>query len=334
MRRSLFVSFAICSALSACTTGRLQSNSPFEPSRPAIVRAAIASGTLYVANDYPASDSAVTVYPPGSNAPSRTISNGVEYPIALAMDRDNDLFVLSIGGNTVNQYPKRGTSPMRTIEGGKSPLLSIAVAPDNDLYVGQKLAIKAYRPGKTSFFRRLPAAVPVALTFDASGTLYVADYTDVRIYPPKTKKPSVTISQGIYDPSAIALDASGNIYLANGSRSGTSNIIVYDPSGSVVRTISQGVDRPTAMALDSTGTLYVGNSGSYSVTVYAPGSESPERTITQDIDGPNALAFDPQGNLYVANFYGGVTVYAPGQTSVLRTITKGVSYPHALLFTP
>jgi DNA-binding beta-propeller fold protein YncE len=218
--------------------------------------------------------------------------------------------------------------------------------------------VTVYAPGSNSVLRTISQGVyqPQALAFDVGGNLYVANYgcfsgpscsptvpSTVTVYAPGSTSVLRTISQGVNTPAALAIDGTGNLYVANPAdypSKGPSTVTVYAPgSNTVLRTISQGVDFPDALALDGSDNLYVANTNANTVTVYASGKTSILRTITQGVADPLALALDASQNLYVANcgkcLSSGtdtVTVYAPGRKNVLRTISDDVNRPNALAF--
>lgn len=139
---------------------------------------------------------------------------------------------------------------------------------------------------------------------------------------------------GLADPTALALDARGNLYVAN-----RATVTIYGPgaAGNVapVRTLagpSTGLFSLTGIAVDRRGYVYVANDtvtkdglrGAGTVTVYAPGASGdarPVRTIrgrATRLSRPTGLALDATGNLYVVNGdvlmedLGSVAVFAPG----------------------
>ena len=71
------------------------------------------------------------------------------------------------------------------------------------------------------------------------------------VYAPGSKSPLRTIRKGgTEDPGALALDGSGDLYVANGN----DTVTVYAPgTRSVLRTISQGVYGASALGFDSSG---------------------------------------------------------------------------------
>ena len=133
---------------------------------------------------------------------------------------------------------------------------------------------------------------------------------------------------GLNDPSALAFDSSGNLYVAN-SNNGT--VSKFAPGSTTPTATLNGLSNPKALAFDSSGNLYVANSNNDTVSEFAPGSTTPTATLT-GLSDPQALAFDGSGNLYVVNYDGGtVSEFAPGNTTPTTTLT-GLIDPQALAF--
>jgi DNA-binding beta-propeller fold protein YncE len=182
--------------------------------------------------------------------------------------------------------------------------------------------------------------------------------------------PSATLS-GLSGPGAMAVDSSGNLYVANqysdtvsefaaGSTTPTATLsglndpdaLACDAKGNLYvanwnnNTVSEfapgsttpsdtlaGLSGPIALACDAKGDLYVVNAGNNTVSEFAPGSTTPTATFT-GLSGPNALACDSSGKLYVTNWNNStVSEFAPGSTTPTNTLT-GLNYPDALAFDP
>jgi DNA-binding beta-propeller fold protein YncE len=145
-----------------------------------------------------------------------------------------------------------------------------------------------------------------------------------------------TISQGVYFPCAVALDASGNLYVAN---YGSSTVAVFPPGGSQPsRTITAGLRNPSALALDPAGNLFVTNVNggkrySGSVTVYRRGDAKPSLTITKELVNPSGSALGPSGELYVVDLCcAKIVVFPKGSTTPDRAITRGIYGPSSIAF--
>jgi hypothetical protein len=148
---------------------------------------------------------------------------------------------------------------------------------------------------------------PTGVAVDSSGNLYVADscqgYScsgDIQVFAAGSNGNVASIrtitgaATGIAGPEGLALDAAGDLYVAN---AGTNAITVYAPgatgNAAPIRTIAGSktrLDAPCGVALDGLGYLYVGTEDGQQpagvhlpVLVFAPnakGDAAPVSTIT------------------------------------------------------
>jgi hypothetical protein len=198
--------------------------------------------------------------------------------------------------------------------------------------------------------------------YDNSNYGSYSGVNSVTVYAATTGR--LTPSQRIYGsntklktPMGIAVDSSGNIYVANsGGRSVTVYAAGATGNAAAIQTISgskTGLAQPWGLALDPSGNIYVANqnygSGSYAIAVYAAGANgnvAPIRTISGSatlLSCPAGIALDARTppNIYVANNscsgssagnYA-ITVYAGGangNVAPIQTINgnyTGLSFP-------
>jgi hypothetical protein len=178
------------------------------------------------------------------------------------------------------------------------------------------------------------------VAIDSSGNLYVADsgnYTIRKITPAGTVSTlaGVAGSRGevdgvgsaarLYDPQNLAVDRSGNIYVADGmgdvvrkiTSSGAVTTLAGTPgnAGSADGTGSAAMfNDPTGINVDGSGNVYVADYGNDTVRKIAPGgvvttiAGSPLVAGSADgtgsaanFNGPAGLGVDSSGNVYVAD---------------------------------
>lgn len=212
-------------------------------------------------------------------------------------------------------------------------------------------------PAKLASVQRVPAFTATSCTtpclYLTNGTFTTAG--SVTTYPVSADG-NIAQSRAIHGPKTglglawgIALDAVGNIYVAN---HGANAVSVYaaDAHGNVapervIKGSRTGLDGPSGIALDADGNIYVANTGHgntprSSVLVFdetAHGDVAPMRTISGANTGlaaPSAIAFGRAGNLYVADRAGKcVLVFAPGASGNAVPI-RIISGENTLIYGP
>jgi DNA-binding beta-propeller fold protein YncE len=142
---------------------------------------------------------------------------------------------------------------------------------------------------------------------ERGGYVYVTNRTsqgasELLVYPAGTQNPAPmrTITKNIADVGGIAVDASGNVYVANG---GAGNVLEFAPgAASLVKTYSKDLVHPIDVTV-ANGTLYVADQGNASngyaqqILEYALGQDTPLIGIG-GLGGPaqlnEGIAVDPQ----------------------------------------
>ena len=269
----------------------------------AIERAKQPKQLVYVSS---AGASTVTVFDVSGSKPSvvRTITNGINNPISLAVDKTGDLFVTNPAAQNVTEYRPGATKPCRTFTKGLVSPFGIVVGTDGTVYV-------------------------------SNWTMYLNAPGSVVIYPPaKTTPRLVVASKNFSQVQAVTLDKKNNLYIAFTNRAGgnwTSQVDEF-PAGStsssslkLLWTIpgmqSQGI------AFDNKGNAVVSVSntgtGAAALEIFKPGSKRPFKTIGEStlVNYPQQVAFDADDSvLYVGSAQTAANAYDYSTWALLNTL--------------
>ena len=109
---------------------------------------------------------------------------------------------------------------------------------------------------------------------------------------------------GGFDHAAgVAVDKSGNIYVADEADSAVKEMPAGCASPSCVTTLGGGFSFPFGVAVDGSGNVYVADTNNNSIKEMPSGcaSSSCVTTLGGGFDGPSGVAVDASGNVYVAD---------------------------------
>lgn len=274
-------------------------------------------GNVYVGS-IPSQGSAgsIAVYSSLGATKVATIAKGVGVPSAMTFNKQGLLYV-------ANQKPFASSSK----------------------YCASTGSVKAYPAGSMNYRVATAKGTVCPLAVGYAKALYVLNANkSVTVYSVTKKKITLlrTVRNGVASPVAMAVDSSGNFYVANDtgtSKSPSGNVVAYR-YGSSVPAYKIGFSQrwPIALATDSSGHLYVGTAATYVNTSaqkacaneYAPLSKK----LVQQFCGGNVMSsivVDSSNNIYLAAYsasssssgsvaYGGQVAVFSQSGKKLRTI--------------
>ncbi|MGA2351974.1 MAG: Ig-like domain repeat protein [Terracidiphilus sp.] len=243
------------------------------------------TGAAYVADS---GHGKVLQYPAGSTAATTPISVGTGFtaPTGVAVDGLGNVYVADSGKVTEVPYVSGAldSDAQTVIQSGLGTALNLAVDGAGNVYVADELnaqVVKISNPStKSTLFRGSTLSLdsgyalggftrPSAVAVDAWGNVFVADGTNLDEVTPLGAQ--TTITTGLSgNVTGLATDASGSVYVAEG----TQLIRIPAEAGTLTFNDAVGiglgtVNSPSGVALDRTGNLYVSYVGSGSAPAFA-----------------------------------------------------------------
>jgi hypothetical protein len=108
---------------------------------------------------------------------------------------------------------------------------------------------------------------------------------------------------GISAPSAMAVDASGNVWIANAAANSVTELGHNGAAVGASPFTAGAIAAPSALAIDTTGNVWVANGNSTITELNSSGANINASPFSGGgLAGPTAIAFDGLGNAWIANY--------------------------------
>jgi IPT/TIG domain len=175
--------------------------------------------------------------------------------VQIGMDAAGDIFLDNVALGEVAEIQAKSTS---------AELLPIttsvfAVDATGDVFAASPSAgiIQELKTGQSTPKEiNFPGIIgPTAIAVDAAGDLFVVDSLKVYELAKGTSMPTVLPFAGLINPLGIAVDRTGDVYVADAADDAVFELAAGAPAVTVVPLT--GFDSPTAVAVDTAGNLYV-----------------------------------------------------------------------------
>jgi YVTN family beta-propeller protein len=234
-------------------------------------------------------------FSPGSQ---KTIGSGFPAPDGVAVDGSGNVYIADYGNGTVYEMlAVNGSIPasptILTLGSGFLSPTGIAVDGSGNIYLAdQFIPSGQFQVGAVQEILAVNGKIP------ASPTIL-----------------SFTVFSGFNSPNGLAVDASGNVYVAD-----TGNAAIYEmlaengsiPASPAIRTLGSGFGAPNGVAVAAIGNVYVADGGNpfggSSAAVYemlAVNGSIPASptilTLSSGFSFPQDVAVDASGNVYVTD---------------------------------
>jgi sugar lactone lactonase YvrE len=258
------------------------------------------------AGNAPAEPDAVFGQPDFTHRQPATSPSNLNKPRSVAIDPGGNLWVVDAGNNRIARF----SAGVLTAGSGSA-----------DIVIGQL----DFGSGVANIGGQVSATgldSPSAITFDSQGNLYVADTNNARVlrfaapFAPGASRaatavwgqqdftsngvPAQATSSSLTDPSGVALDGNGNLYVAGLS---DNRVLVFSKdtpsapaksvvgqadfsttkanSGSYPYASAYSLSAPADLAIDSSGNLFVADSGNNRALMFGAGSTTASKVWGQ-----------------------------------------------------
>jgi streptogramin lyase len=187
-----------------------------------------------------------------------------------------------------------------------------------------------FSPGAESVFTSSATLNPQGLAVDASGNVFLADFSNdlvLKVTPLGVVSTVANSSSGMVSPEAVAVDGGGNIYIAD---EGNDQILKETPNGSgYVQTIvanfnNSWLNVPYGVAVDGGGNVFIADTNNSRILLetLSEGVYIRSEIPTSGLSFPYGVAVDLRGNIYIADH---------GNNRVVLETLSGANYTQSAI---
>jgi serine/threonine protein kinase, bacterial len=146
---------------------------------------------------------------------------------------------------------------------------------------------------------------------------------------------------GVREPYGVAVDAAGNVYIADANNAAGNvypvdanyNRVLKLPAGSTtqIELPFNGLKNPSGVAVDTAGNVYVTDYANHRVLKLPAGSTTQIELPFAGLNLPEGVAVDTAGNVYVTDYWNHRVLKLPaGSNTAVELPFTGLSHPEAV----
>ncbi|RYU91664.1 hypothetical protein EWM62_06925 [Mucilaginibacter terrigena] len=266
--KSLVINAAVTITPTAANVGALSYNNPLTNFGSNLggqaVRAVFDShGNAYILSNFRGNVEVV----PADGSPAYTIGGPFNFPLALAIDKDNNLYISDYAGSTSPIYKiAAGTTTSTLLTSAYQYILGITPDNQGNLYLAD---VYGHSVSKYNIGTNTGVSISNAFTYPCTvvlrdDKLFVQDLQTTQIFRMGLDGSNMTQIIAYSGSSSFDIDATGFIY------SGNSNLIRWNLDGSGALTIPTGINDIYTTSADTKGKVYIGKIGGNEMKVLQP----------------------------------------------------------------
>jgi streptogramin lyase len=167
---------------------------------------------------------------------------------------------------------------------------------------------------------------PVGVAVDAAGNVYIAD-GDNAIKKWSASTQQVTpLVSGLNSPEYVAVDAAGNVYITDADNKA---ILEWNASTTKVTTlVSSGLSSAFRLAVDVAGNVYIADTIDNAIKEYNASTKQLSTLVSTGLSRTFGVAVDAAGNVYIADTNNkAIKEYNATTTKVTTLVSSGLDQP-------
>ena len=314
------------------------------------------SGNVFVADQ--AHDAVKEILVAGGYTTVVTLDNGLSSPCDVAVDGNGNVFVSDSGNNQVLKLETASVDFGTVAIGQTSAAIPLIFTFDSGGVIGNPAVFTegvagldfaapgqnsceqgmSYSAGTTctmyvTFTPRLAGlrSGGVILTNGAGNTIATAYVHGIGSGPQVSFLPGSqsTLGSGFSFPIGVAVDGSGNVFVADASNDAVKEILAAG-GYTTVNTLGSGFHQPFGVALDKSGNVFVADTSNNAVKeILATGGYATVLTIPSSFNEPQGIAVDGSGNVFVTDVGDNTVkeVLAAGGYATINTLGSNFDLP-------
>jgi streptogramin lyase len=214
-------------------------------------------------------NNAIKSWNPTTQQVSTLVSSGLNRPYGIAADPSGDVYIAdSFNGTGMIKEWNMSTQLVGTlIPSGLSTPTAVAVDNLGNLYFNSTAGATGVSEW-SAITRQITTLFPQSvltngLAVDNQGNVYFESGNTLEVWNPANPGVVTPLSTGLNSPSQVAVDGSGNVYVAD---SGSNSIKEWNAVTRQLTTlVSAGLSKPAGVAVDSSGNVYIADTGNNAV---------------------------------------------------------------------
>jgi len=302
------------------------------------------AGDLFIADN----GASRVVEVPAEGGAQITVGSGLNFPNGVAVDGAGDLFIADSGNSRVVEVQTRSVNfGSANVGAGTSLTLNYNIdssvtvsavnvvtqgAPNLDFTLSSTTCTGSQAAGSTctvtvSFAPRAPGVRlgAVELTSSSGSVLATTLLHGIGQGPAIAFDPGVqtTMGSGLQYPQAVAVDAAGDVFIAD---TGNSRVVEVPAGGGAQTTVGSELSLPQRVAVDGAGDVFIADTNNSRV-VEVPAGGGAQITVGSGLQNPHGVTVDGAGDVYIADTSNLRVVEIPAGGGAQTTVGSGLAGP-------